>query len=209
MTQAEVSSPLGIRLTGSFEGLRIVGDEAVDQPMVEGPHHTFRRGDELVIEGTAQDRAGRARVVRGARGPGSVVVQVRRGSATVVVRARPELAVAVDLDAASVHVESMTGAVAVRLGAGSLTVDGVRGTLDVDMLSGTVWVAGAPAGLCRVACETGNVEVALSAGADVVLDAMCGVGDVSWPDPLPPAGSGANHLRVRVGVGAIRILSPR
>lgn len=201
-----------ILLTGCFDGVEVVGDPGLDEPVVNGPHLARRLGHMHLVEGRAGFPPTRGTVIGGG-GSSALVIQIHPGTVgPVVVRVPPRFGVSADLDAETLTVRDVTGPIRARLRSGSVRVENLDGELDLAIQAGSAQVAGRPAGVCQVVCESGTVDLALPPDADLRLRAACRVGTLSWGRTRPKAagggwtlGNGTHELTIGVSIGSIRL----
>jgi hypothetical protein len=133
----------------------------------------------------------------GHRGPGPRGPRGRRGPAErrgfdfrpVDVRANPDLALSLEVEAGSARVSGMRGRIKGSVSAGSAAFSDVRGPFDLSASAGSLTVQGPIArGDSRINCELGSVKLRLEPGSDVRIsvDATMSKPDVRlarWTGP--------------------------
>ena len=178
----------GVVLTGSFDGVAVVGRPDLTEAQVTGPHELRREGETLVVEGTAGGAAATAASVGATVGNLKVTVSVGEPGRQVVVAVPEDTDVVADLDAANVSVSDLGGSLRVTLGAGAVDVDGCRGATDIRVRTGAAAITPAEVG-CTVRTRVGVGTVSLPDGAEGEL----------------VIGDGAVPVDVEVDVGSVKV----
>jgi hypothetical protein len=185
-----------LRVSASARKLRIVGDPSVREVLVRGAQIRRENGT-IVVDAEPEwydsddethslrfvfaggppwwggerewdrdwDRDRRRPRVRhrGGRGPRGFEFNL-----PVDIRANPDLALSLDVSAASARVSGMRGKIVGSVSAGSAAFTDVRGPLELSVNAGSLSVSGPIArGDSRIRCDIGSVKVRLEPGSDV------------------------------------------
>jgi hypothetical protein len=213
-----------VRVVGTFRLARIIGDPAVREAVVEGPHAARRDGDTLVIESELEDDElpwfafthssfrwrGWSRDDEAALPFGGRPWNLGRRPAPLTVRLHPDLALDVELTAGSLQVERVAGPLRVDVSAGSARIEVQGGPLEVSVAAGSVRVAGVlDRGASRIRCEAGSVRVDLAPESSVRVRARAELGRILLPEqagaPAWVAGGGAREATVGAGAATLDV----
>jgi hypothetical protein len=204
-----------VRIEGGFRSCRVLGDPAVAEAVVEGPHTVQREGDVLVVRADDVGSSGWSFTSFGR--------DVRRGSwgrrpLPLSVRVNPALPLEISLDASTVSVDGVHGPVAARIDAGSLRVTGSAAPLDLRVDAGLVVVdARLASGDSHVRCDVGDVKVILRPGSDVRVRANVDIGHVALGPHVDKGfhaggagrdlvvGAGTATLDIHGGIGRVKV----
>lgn len=208
-----------VRVTGLVHPTRIVGDSAVKDVLVTGPHQVTREGDVMVVRGLPM---GEAHGWFSFRWPERLPFGSNSSESPlrpIVIRMNPELPLEVEMAAGLLTVQGVTAPIRANIQAGSAKLEGVRGPLDLDVTWGTVSVIGQlNSGSSRVRCDAGTVRVTLSRQSSVRVVARSTLGKITLPGDAPgltegwtmggeirqaAIGDGEAELQVEATTGAV------
>jgi hypothetical protein len=212
-----------VRVTGLVHPTRIVGDAAVTDAAVQGPHQATREGDTLVVRGMPMGGEGGWFSFRW---PERFPFNGHSGENPLrpfLIRMNPKLALDVEMAAGLLTVQGVTGPIKADIQAGSAKVEGFSESLDLNVAWGTVSVDGLlRSGASRIRCEAGTVRVRLEQGSSVRVVARSTLGKISLPGDeaglmggwtmggeLREAtiGDGVAHLEIEATTGAVWVES--
>lgn len=177
--------------------LMIVADPTVATAVADGPHSVRHDGSTLVIEAPGGDGyqvQGKPKYL----GWVPTVWTGGRGE-RVTVRINPDLALAVDALASSVTVTGLHADLALKVQASSVKVREHRGSLHGSVTGTSLNVVGAVTGPSSLVCEFGSLDLRLTAGSDVTVNAVAEMGSLKLGDTK--AAQEDNGLRSRGSTG--------
>lgn len=169
-----------VRVTGLVHPTRIVGDPAVRDAVVSGPHQAAREGSALVVRGTHAGELGGWFSFRWPERPpaGGGDHPLR----PIEVRMNPELPLEVEMVAGLLTIQGVHAPIKADVQAGSAKLEGVTRPLDLKVTWGTVGVEGELRdGISRIRCDAGTVRVALGPGSSVRVVAKSNLGKITLP----------------------------
>jgi hypothetical protein len=201
-----------VRVVGTLQLTRVVGDPTVREAVADGPHVAQREGDTVVIRGEAVE--GGAGFTFGHEGrawnlPG-LARQLHPARAQLTVRMHPELALEAELEAGALSVDGVTGPLRVAVEAGSARIERFRGPLDLAVEAGAVQASGVlDEGASRIRCESGSVRVHLGRGSSVRIRAAAELGRIALPGGTDvgawTAGGGTREAVVGAGAASLDV----
>jgi len=170
-----------VRVVGTLQAARIVGDATVREAVAEGPHVAYRDGDVVVIEGRREGPAGLG-FMFGPEGPPAGPLGLAKRAGQLTVRMHPDLELEVLLEAGTLLVEGVAGPLRAKVEAGSARIERFRGPLDLAVEAGSVQASGVlDHGASRIRCEAGSVRVHLERGSSVRVAARAELGRIALP----------------------------
>lgn len=207
-----------IRLKATSRRVRLVGDPAVSTFAVEGPHTVRRDGSTLVIAGDTEplptDDA--FMLLSGGRFR-EVAERIQHGlgqNLEMTVRVRPDIAVAAEVTAGSLHAEGARALDHVRVTGGSLRVRDVEVPIDLLVQAGSAQVSmRQTAGRSRLRCESGSLTLTLLPGTDARVRHDVQLGRfVTKPEQRTDRelviGTGAAEIDIDVVMGSATVVTP-
>lgn len=203
-----------VRVVSPFGAVKVVGDRAVAEAVVDGPHQLRREGEVLVVTCDPVGQVGAEEWVTGtfrfsARWQQSVGSRLWP---LVVVRVNPNLPLELEARAGSVSVSGVHGPVRCEVTAGSAHLEGVEGPLDCRVHAGSLSAeATLTRGESSVVCEAGAVRLRLRRGSDVRVRVNANLSrtDVRELRSTGPGeytlGAGTGRLEVSANLGTVTV----
>ncbi len=181
--------------------LVVVADPTVDTAVADGSHSVRHEGSTLVIDAPRTD----GYQVEAAPRFLSWVPSVWTGGRgeRVTVRVNPALPLTIDATACSVESSGTTSDLTLAGTSSSVRVKDHRGTLHGGITMSNVQVVGAITGPSAFTCELGSLNLRLTTGSDVVVNASAELGSVKVPGEKLSAGQDRTSRQVAtVGAGS-------
>jgi hypothetical protein len=198
--------------------VRLVGDPAVSVFSVAGPHHVRREGTTLLITGDTEPlptddtfmllSGGRFR---------EVADRIQQGlgqNLEMTVRIRPDLAVAAEVTAGSLHAEGLRALDHIRVTGGALRARDVEVPLDLLVQAGSAQVTTRQThGRSRLRCESGSLTLTLLEGTDARIRHEAQLGRfITKPEQRTDrdvvVGTGAAEIDIDVVMGSATVVTP-
>jgi hypothetical protein len=207
-----------IQVRATSRRVRLVGDPTVSTFAVQGPHAVRRDGPILVITSETEPlptddtfmllSGGRFR---------EVAERIQHGlgqNLEMTVRVRPDIAVAAEVTAGSLHAEGARALDHVRVTGGSLRIRDVEVPLDLLVQAGSAQVSmRQTAGHSRLRCESGSLTLTLLAGTDARVRHDVQLGRfIAKPEQRTDrdlvVGTGAAEIDIDVVMGSATVVTP-
>lgn len=216
---APTSAVRRVKVSVGVGGIDIVGDPAVAEAEVEGPHRAEVRDDELVIHGEWDAGAEGFTFSLGRRSRAVRIGGHKPGGPRLRVRMNPALELDAELDAGPLSITDISAPIRARVAAGPITIERFTGPLDVAVNAGAVRAVGRlTEGESRIRSDAGAVRVELDAASSVRVVAQAALGKVVVPGPDGRGrprfggdrrealiGDGTAELRVETAMGSVHV----
>jgi hypothetical protein len=176
-----------IKVSVGVGGIDIIGDPAVAQAEIEGPHEVEIEDDTMIIRSELDPHRPRAFAIsshRGRRGrsirigPGIVAFGDKHMS-RLRIRMNPALELDAELDAGPLSIRDVKGPIRARVAAGPISIDEFEGPLDVAVNAGAIRAVGKlTEGESRVRSDAGAVRIELDPSSSVHIIGHAALGKV-------------------------------
>ncbi|MCA1839711.1 MAG: hypothetical protein LC723_05190 [Actinobacteria bacterium] len=200
-----------VRVVGTFQALRVVGDPSVQGAVGEGEFHKVREEDGTLIFEESQDENGdsfmlfgprnmrRTRVMQEDDDDGDLSFSRRSKQVrfsvgrhfqmgdgrppALRIRMNPDLPLEIDMTAGSARVNGVHGPITANLTAGTGRFEDVQSPIKIGVDAGSLNIKGVfDRGDSEIRCTAGKVRVQLEQGSDVQIKAKATLGRISLPD---------------------------
>lgn len=191
------SSVTSVQLLAGGVNLIVIADPGVASAVADGSHSVRHDGSRLLIEAPGGD----GYQVRDKPKYLGWVPSVWTGGRgeRVTVRVNPDLPLGIEATACKVDLSGLHADLTLKVQASSVSVREHRGALHGSAVGSSVGIVGAITEASSLVCEFGSLEVRLTAGSDVTVNAVSEMGSLKLGDGK--ATTEDNGLRSRGSTG--------